>query len=131
MEDAAQKRNPETEASIDAEFHMTIVEASHNVVMLHMMRSLYDLLVKGVFYNRSVIYSLRERRAKLLEQHRAIRDGVIGRDPKAARAAIEAHLDFIAEALRDADRMRSREQVAALRQRHEEIRSQKPRGRKA
>jgi GntR family transcriptional repressor for pyruvate dehydrogenase complex len=98
--------------------------------MLHMMRSLYDLLVRGVFYNRSVIYSLRERRSKLLDQHRAIRDAVIGRDPQAARAAVETHMDFIAGALQDANRMRSREQVAALRQRHEEIRAQKPRGRK-
>ncbi len=130
MEEAAQKRNPDEEAAIDAEFHMTIVEAAHNVVMLHMLRSLYDLLVRGVFYNRNVIYSLPERRSMLLDQHRAIRDAVVGRDPKAARAAVEAHMDFIAEALRDANRMRSREQVAALRQRHEKLRAQKPRTRK-
>jgi GntR family transcriptional repressor for pyruvate dehydrogenase complex len=109
---------------------MTIVEAAHNVVMLHMMRSLYDLLVRGVFYNRNAIYSLRERRTKLLDQHRAIRDAVVGRDPKAARVAVEMHMDFIAEALREANRMRSREQIAALRQRHEELRTQKPRTRK-
>ena len=130
MEAAASKRNPDEEAAIDAEFHMSIVEAAHNVVMLHMMRSLYDLLVRGVFYNRNVIYSLRERRARLLGQHRAIRDAVVGRDPAAARAAVEAHLDFIAEALHDANRLRSREQVSALRQRHEEVRAQKPRPRK-
>jgi GntR family transcriptional repressor for pyruvate dehydrogenase complex len=130
MEEAARKRNPDEEAAIDAEFHMTIVEAAHNVVMLHMMRSLYDLLVRGVFYNRSAIYSLRESRTKLFDQHRAIRDAVVGRDPKAARAAIEAHMDFIAVSLRDAIRLRSREQVAALRQRHEELRAQKPRPRK-
>jgi len=130
MEEAAAKRNPAEEAALDAEFHMTIVEAAHNVVMLHMLRSLYDLLVRGVFYNRNVIYSLPERRSKLLDQHRAIRDAVVGRDPPAARAAVEVHLDFIAEALRDANRMRSREQVAALRQRHEKLRARKPRTRK-
>ena len=130
MEEAARKRNPDEEAAIDAEFHMTIVEAAHNVVMLHMMRSLYDLLVRGVFYNRNAIYSLRESRTKLFDQHRAIRDAVVGRDPRAARAAIEAHMDFIAVSLRDANRLRSREQVAALRQRHEELRAQKPRVRK-
>jgi len=96
MEEAARKHNPEAEASIDADFHMAIVEAAHNVVMLHMMRSLNDLLVKGVFYNRSVVYSLREHRSRLLDQHRAIRDAVLARDPPAARAAAEAHLDFIA-----------------------------------
>jgi len=130
MEEAARKRKPDEEAAVDAEFHMAIVEAAHNVVMLHMMRSLYDLLVKGVFYNRSVIYALRERRSKLLDQHRAIRDAVVARDPAGARAAVEAHLDFIADALHDASRMRTREQVADLRARHEALRNHKPRTRR-
>ncbi|MEQ9676003.1 MAG: GntR family transcriptional regulator, partial [Roseovarius indicus] len=38
MEAAHRKTNPEDEARLDAEFHMSIIEASHNVVMLHMMR---------------------------------------------------------------------------------------------
>ncbi len=123
MESASAKRNPEEEAGIDAEFHMAIVEAAHNVVMLHMMRTLYDLLVRGVWYNRSVIYSLRHRRMQLLEQHRAILDAVCNHDPVAARLAVEAHMDFIEASLREADRQRSREQIAALRQSYEQRRS--------
>lgn len=130
MEAAATKRDPAEEAALDAEFHMAVVEAAHNVIMLHMMRSLYELLVRGVFYNRAVVYSLPERRSRLLDQHRAIRDAVLARDPCAARAAAEAHLSFIAEALRDAQRVRTREQVAALRRQHEALRAQKPRVRK-
>jgi hypothetical protein len=56
---------------------------------------------------------------------------VIGRDPQGARRAVEVHMDFIAKSLHEANRLRSREQVAALRQRHEEMRAQKPRTRKA
>jgi GntR family transcriptional repressor for pyruvate dehydrogenase complex len=130
MEEAAKKRDPAEEAALDAEFHMAVVEAAHNVIMLHMMRSLYELLVRGVFYNRAVVYSLPERRSKLLEQHRAIHDAVMARDPCAARKAAEAHLSFIAEALRDANRVRTREQVAALRRQHEALRGQRPRPRK-
>ena len=52
MEAAHQKRNPATEASLDADFHLSIIEASHNIIMLHMMRSMYELLREGVFYNR-------------------------------------------------------------------------------
>ena len=44
MEAAHQKRDPTEEAQLDAEFHMAIVEASHNVVLLHVMRSLFSLL---------------------------------------------------------------------------------------
>ncbi|MEM6621554.1 MAG: FCD domain-containing protein [Pseudomonadota bacterium] len=119
MEAAAAKRKPDEEAALDAQFHMTIVEAAHNVVMLHMMRTLYDLLVRGVWYSREAVYAMRDRRSKLMEQHREIRDAIKARDPKAARRAVEAHMDFIAQALRDADRARTREEVAELRRQHE------------
>ncbi|MEM8793252.1 MAG: FCD domain-containing protein [Pseudomonadota bacterium] len=130
FETANAKRNPEEAARLDAEFHMAVVEAAHNVVMTHMMRSLYELLVNGVFYNRSVVYAIREGRDALLAQHREIRDAVIARDPRRARAAVEAHMDYVGNALREADRMRSREEISALRRRHEEIRALKPRVRK-
>jgi len=52
METAHNRRNPADEARLDADFHLSIIEASHNVIMLHMMRSMYDLLREGVFYNR-------------------------------------------------------------------------------
>lgn len=120
MEAAHAERNPAHEAAIDAEFHMAIIEASHNVVMLHVMRSIYALLERGIFYNRAVIYGLRETRETLLAQHRAIRDGILGADPAAARGAVEAHLDFVAEALTRAERLRGREEIAALRLAREE-----------
>lgn len=119
MENASSKRNPDEEAAIDAEFHMSIVEAAHNVVMLHMMRSLYDLLIRGVWYNRRAVYATSGFRSELLVQHRAIRDAICARNPKEARKAIEAHMDFVADALREADRARTREQVAELRRIHE------------
>ena len=93
MEAAHAKRNAEEEAQLDAQFHMAIIEASHNVVMLHMMRSMYELLRGGVFYNRQIMFKQRTSRAALLDQHRAINDALQARDPDQARAAIEAHLN--------------------------------------
>lgn len=127
MEEAAGKRSPDEAAALDAEFHMSVVEAAHNVVMLHMMRSLYALLVQGVFYNRNIVYGVRKGRDMLLEQHRAIRDAVLARNPRAARRAVEEHMDYVAAALREADRVRTREEIAALRHRHEQMRAGKPR----
>ncbi len=99
METAHQKRNPEDEAQLDADFHLAIIEASHNIVMLHMMRSMYQLLREGVFYNRSVMFKQRLTRDQLLDQHRAINDALQSRDPAAARAAVESHLTFVESAL--------------------------------
>jgi GntR family transcriptional regulator, transcriptional repressor for pyruvate dehydrogenase complex len=64
---------------------MAIIEASHNVVMLHMMRGMFDLLAEGVFFNRQVMFRQRATREMLLDQHRAINEALQRRD--AARAA--------------------------------------------
>lgn len=119
MEAAHTKRDAEEEAQLDAQFHMAIVEASHNVVMLHMMRSMYDLLRGGVFYNRQAMFRQRTSRTALLDQHRAINDALQERDPIAARATIEAHLDYVEAALTGQRQAQRNEEIAQLRLQHE------------
>ena len=122
METAHQKRDPTDEAELDANFHMAIIEASHNVVMLHMMRSMYDLLRQGVFYNRQIMFKNRLTRDHLLDQHRAINTGVQARDPQAARAAVEAHMNFVEQSMADQIKAARNEAVALQRLHHEETR---------
>ena len=119
MEAAHSKRNPDEESKLDAEFHMAIIEASHNVVMLHMMRAMFTLLQKGVFYNRSVMFKQRSTRESLLEQHRKINDALMARDPAGARAAVEDHLSFVRTALENQQRSDRNEEIAQLRLEHE------------
>jgi len=109
-------------ARLDAEFHMSIIEASHNVIMLHMMRSMFELLRQGVFYNRQVMFRQRTTRVALLDQHGAINDALQARDPAAARAAVESHLSFIEKALRDQQTARQHEVIARQRLEHEQTR---------
>ena len=101
MEAAHKKRDPTDEAQLDADFHLAIVEASHNVVMLHMMRSMYELLREGVFYNRKIMFQHRTTREMLLDQHRTINDTLQARDATGARAAVDAHMSFVRAALSD------------------------------
>jgi len=119
MEAAHAKRNPAEEAGLDADFHLAIIEASHNVIMLHMMRSMYDLLREGVFYNRAIMFRQRTTRDQLLGQHREINAALQGRDGAGARAAVERHLDFVEGALRAQARADRNETVAAKRLEHE------------
>lgn len=119
MEKAHEKRDAEEEAQLDAQFHMAIVEASHNVVMLHMMRSMYDLLRGGVFYNRQMMFKQRTSRTALLDQHRAINTALQARDPVGARDAIEAHLNYVAAALGDLQKADRNEEIARQRLQHE------------
>ena len=122
MEAAHLKRDPSDEAELDASFHLAIVEASHNVVMLHMMRSMYELLRQGVFYNRQMMFRNRMTRDHLLDQHRAINGALQARDPIAARAAVEAHMDFVSQSMTDQIRASRNEEVARQRLDHEQSR---------
>ena len=115
MEAAHQKRNPADESRLDADFHLSIIEASHNVVMLHMLRSMYELLREGVFYNRQIMFQQRATRTMLLDQHRAINSALQAREPAEARAAVETHIDFVRNALTDHLNSEKNEQIARQR----------------
>ena len=115
MTAAHQKRSSVDEAELDVNFHMAIIEASHNVVMLHMMRSMYDLLAQGIFYNRQMMFRNQSTRDNLLDQHRAINNAIQSRNPVAARAAVEQHMSFIQDSM--AEQIRSNRQGAVAQQR--------------
>lgn len=122
MEAVHAKRDPSDEAELDANFHMAIIEASHNVVMLHMMRSMYDLLRQGVFYNRQVMFKNRLTRDHLLDQHRSINTAIQARDPAQAREAVATHLGFVEAAMADQIKANRNEAIARQRLQHEETR---------
>ncbi len=122
MEVAHKKRNPSDEAQLDAEFHLAIIEASHNVVMLHMMRSMYELLRGGVFYNRQIMFQQKTTRNMLLDQHRAINDALQARDARAARNAVTTHLDYVEKSLSDQQKADRNEVIANQRFEHENAR---------
>lgn len=115
MKAAHQKDDFEEEASIDVEFHNTIGECAHNIILLHMLRSCYRLLSDGVFYNRALIYGFSGARDKLLEQHVAIYDAVMAGDPRAARDAAQAHMAFVEKFMKEAERTGDWQRVSRLR----------------
>ncbi|MEP3347515.1 MAG: FadR/GntR family transcriptional regulator [Litoreibacter sp.] len=123
MEAAHTKRNPAEEAQLDAEFHLAIIEASHNVIMLHMMRAMFQMLREGVFYNRNVMFKQRTTRDTLLEQHRAINTALLARDEDGARAAVEAHLNYVEQSLSQDAKAQQNESIAKLRLEHETAKS--------
>ena len=115
MEAAHGQDDPSDDADADAAFHMSVYEASHNLVMLHIMRSLSDMLRKDVFYNRAKLYQRQGVRELLLEQHRAVYETVMTGDPAAARAAAEAHIDFTRDALLEIAKADARLEVSLRR----------------
>lgn len=115
---AHDKRDPTDEAELDVQFHISILEASHNIVLLHMMRSMYDLIREGVFHNREFLYRNRASRELLLDQHRAIHDAILARDPDAAQAAVARHMGYVRESLLAGIRADSQDEVSRQRLEH-------------
>lgn len=122
MEIAHAAGDIELEAEHDTAFHLAIIEASHNVVMLHMMRSIYDLLRGGVFYNRAQMYLQPKAKDALLEEHQAINDALQRRDCAGARAAIEQHMDHVEAALKAQRRTARNDSIVRQRIEHESAR---------
>jgi GntR family transcriptional repressor for pyruvate dehydrogenase complex len=122
MEAAHSKRKPDDEAELDAEFHLAIIEASHNVIMLHMMRSMFDLLREGVFFNRQAMFKQRTTRDLLLSHHCAINAALQARDPQAAKDAVVVHLSYVEDTLLAQLRALKNEEIAKLRYAHEQAR---------
>lgn len=105
------------EAALDVEFHSTIGECAHNMILLHTLRSCYRLLSDGVFFNRALVYAQSGTRDQLLSQHVAIYDAIIDGDAKTAKHAAEYHMDYVAETMRQAERANDWERVSDLRRR--------------
>ncbi len=115
METAHEEEDFRNEAEIDIDFHASIGEASHNVVLLHTLRSCYQLLRNDIFYNLSVLYNFSGARDNLLEQHRAIFDAVINGNVAAAEKVATDHVRYVEDTMRDAEQLSSWQLTAAQR----------------
>ncbi|WP_026479398.1 FadR/GntR family transcriptional regulator [Ahrensia sp. 13_GOM-1096m] len=115
MEEAHKKEDFQEEAAIDVEFHQAICEAAHNLILLHTLRSCYRLLTNGTFFSRSLVYRAPGARSLLLKQHRAIYEAIMDANPDAAAAAAAAHMEFVEESKREAEKVGAWQTVSKLR----------------
>jgi GntR family transcriptional repressor for pyruvate dehydrogenase complex len=99
----------------DADFHIAIAEASHNVILLHVMRSLLGMIRKDVVFNRAQLYAEPGARDLLLDQHRAVYEAIMARDPEGARAAAQAHMAHVARVLQAFRQDEARAEISRLR----------------
>jgi GntR family transcriptional repressor for pyruvate dehydrogenase complex len=79
---------------------VTIAEASHNAVLLHTIRGLFDLLKRNVVTNIGGMYAQREEtRDMLIGQHRALYEAIIEGRAEDARDLSNQHIDYVQEVL--------------------------------
>lgn len=100
-------------AIADANFHLAIAEASHNLVLIQMMRSLFDLLQYNVMLGRRKVYTTPRHFEKLHDQHFQVMDAIDRQDPEAARKAVCGHIEFVVQRVRLIDEEEARRQRAS------------------
>ena len=107
----------ESEGLADARFHLAIAEASHNAILLHTIKGLFDLLKRNVVTNIGGMYALRvETRDMLMQQHRALYEAVIAGRAEEAREIAQRHISYVQDVLEDAQEEARREARARRRQ---------------
>lgn len=92
--------DPREDAAADASLHLLIAEASHNLVLVQMMRGLFGLLQASISHSLEKLYTRPATFRTLARQHQALASAIIAGQPEQARRAALLHLDFVSETLR-------------------------------
>ena len=79
---------------LDANFHTVIARATHNIVWLHMMQSIFDAMKEFQQNVWRAVYLTDEDHRKLYNHHREIFEAIRDKDPELAREKMLAHLTF-------------------------------------
>ncbi|WP_151703978.1 FCD domain-containing protein [Nitrincola alkalilacustris] len=87
------------EVSADVEFHLAIAAATHNMVLLHMMRALFNLMKQHIGDNLRNVYPKANWRSSIHHQHGVLLEAIEMGDPERARQAAHDHLVYVEEAL--------------------------------
>ncbi|KGF31665.1 transcriptional regulator LldR [Oligella urethralis] len=100
-----QRGEMEEAAQADARFHLAIAEASHNLVLLQIMRGLFDLVFSTVKENRRLMFTMDDvkNHRHLTEQHEAVMQAIVNHDPERAKTVMGEHLDFVSHSIRSSE----------------------------
>lgn len=109
-----QSRDADKSARADAQFHLAIAQASHNLVLVQVMQSLFDLMLNTVTQNRRsmFVHESPQTLEQLTQQHHALMQAILDGDAQGAREVIGDHLLYVRSRLRQADEDAARQDRA-------------------
>ncbi|BBU30335.1 transcriptional regulator GlcC [Burkholderia sp. THE68] len=102
-------------AKLDHAFHLSICEASHNPILVHMLRSLTDLLLSSIYASVNNLYHREPYKKKIDQQHKKLFEAVIGKAPDSARRAAAEHVRIVSQSMQDLEQEERRLVRATLR----------------
>ncbi|MBU2953502.1 FCD domain-containing protein [Marinobacter sp. F3R08] len=101
---ALEDTDPLTNARLDHGFHLAIVEASHNPVLVHVLNSLKNMMLLTVQASVANLNPREEMRNKIVRHHRQLYEAVIAEKPAIAQKIAMAHVRFVSDAMRDMEK---------------------------
>lgn len=84
-----------TQVAADVEFHLAVAHASGSVVYVRILSVIRDILTAMQEYHRYELFGTPADDAMVQSQHRAAYEAIRRRDPDAAAAAMQGHLDWV------------------------------------
>jgi len=97
-------------ALADINFHLSITEASHNIALLHITRSIYDVLLTSIENNLQYLYTIKGVEKSLTSQHKLILDSIIKGDSETAKLAAKTHMEFVNKSLTEMNKDKERQE---------------------
>lgn len=97
IEVAQRDNNTALEAESVALFYLSVIEASHNAVFIHLARGIKPLLEKNIADNVKQLYCYPEVAKKIAQHRRQLLDAILCREAKKAQQASARHLTYIEE----------------------------------
>lgn len=88
------------DAKTDADFHVSIAQATENTIFSHLMASCYHILWNTQIVSRETLFKKEGNHEFIASQHLNIFDAIQARDPDRAAKEARRHIDFVAEELR-------------------------------
>ncbi|MBI5484793.1 MAG: FadR family transcriptional regulator [Deltaproteobacteria bacterium] len=79
---------------LDAHFHIVVAQATHNVVWLHLMQSIFDAMKQFQMSVWRAVYITADDHRTLYLQHRSVLEAIREKQPERARDEMMAHLGF-------------------------------------
>ena len=111
MVDLHLKREDHVASAIaDINFHLSITEASHNIALLHVTRSIYDVLLTSIENNLQYLYTIKDVEKSLTSQHKLILDSIIKGDSETAKLAAKTHMEFVNKSISEMTKNKERQE---------------------
>lgn len=100
QQDKDNLKNKKEDPKTDADFHVAISMAAHNIILSHLMAYWYQTLWETQKLSREKIFKKEENRQLITQQHLEIFEAIKSKDGKLAGEEASKHIDFVEKELK-------------------------------